>query len=905
LKIRPFKAVILLTICISLLLLSACDNLIVPFDSDILNQSKDEVAPVITIVSPENEESYGARIYLSGSVSDLSDGGEIGQVSFLTYEIIGISEPENIVIDDEDNFQIILETSGAGYSSDIRIKMTALDWNGNSAETTLSLIKSSGDLTSFTVNTGNSSAQLNWDTVPGAVSYTIEELTSRHKVENILVEDLPFQWGNLTNGNLYYFRVSAIVGEETFYSSTEYALPLSETTLTPHTESVYKGINIEWDSIPGTSSYILERSDEQNGYYTRITKTTSTSFSDSRLERDASYFYRVIPEELFGGSNELYSNAVFGTAGFFPSADNSIIASLFATGSVGDIEVSGNYAYVADSVYELQIIDVSNPEFPFVRSIFDDYSVSDVTVLGDWAYVLSGENNRFNIIDITNPDNPIQSGSKSIGSGMTSIAVSGNRAFITQENAGLCIIDLSNPELSIIHSVDTPGTAYDVVVSGDYAYIADGAMGLQVIDVSAVIPSIVATCNTSGTASGVTISGNYAFVADGSAGLKIIDISDPLSPEVADSITTPDDAKAVSVTGNYAYVATSGSGLSIIAINEPGGVNAPRLSAVRDTPGSAIGIAVNGEYAYIADDSKGLQICEIGIPEPIISGNIGISDPQDLVVSGGYAYIANDTDGIEIIDISDSSNPVSLGSLNTAGLASGIKIAGNYAYMSNETEGVHVFDIGNPASPVLVGVCNTPNFAMDIDIKGDLAFVADEQAGLQVLSISDPESPEIIGASNTFGQAEGIALSGDYAFLADGSMGLIAFNISNPRLPVEIDSITSANPEFSGISIQGEFAFVADKDFLRIIDISDPSSLAEAGFIQLPTGINNVSVLDNYVYVIDFINNIRIIDISDPGNPYIIDELDLGFAANVAVSGEYAYVVGSSGLQVLDLYQEN
>jgi hypothetical protein len=59
-------------------------------------------------------------------------------------------------------------------------------------------------------------------------------------------------------------------------------------------------------------------------------------------------------------------------------------------------------------------------------------------------------------------------------------------------------------------SCDTPGFASSVAISGDNAYVADGGFGLQVIDISdPTTPTAAGSYNTPGEAYGVAISGDY------------------------------------------------------------------------------------------------------------------------------------------------------------------------------------------------------------------------------------------------------------------------------------------------------------------------------------------------------------------------------------------------------------
>ena len=87
-----------------------------------------------------------------------------------------------------------------------------------------------------------------------------------------------------------------------------------------------------------------------------------------------------------------------------------------------------------------------------------------------------------------------------------------------------------NAEILELGTIDTPGDANDVVVVGDLAYVADNQAGLRIIDISnPEEPTEVGFFDTPGTALHVAISGDYAYVADGPGGLCIVDISEPSS----------------------------------------------------------------------------------------------------------------------------------------------------------------------------------------------------------------------------------------------------------------------------------------------------------------------------------------------------------------------------------------
>ncbi len=104
----------------------------------------------------------------------------------------------------------------------------------------------------------------------------------------------------------------------------------------------------------------------------------------------------------------------------------------------------GNYAYIADYFSGLQIIDISNPTNPILKgNYYSSGEATDVQVVGNYAYLAAG-GGGLQIIDISNPTNP---------------TIKGNY----QNNYDY---------------------AFDVKVVGSYAYVAAREGGLQIIDVS-------------------------------------------------------------------------------------------------------------------------------------------------------------------------------------------------------------------------------------------------------------------------------------------------------------------------------------------------------------------------------------------------------------------------------------
>lgn len=265
------------------------------------------------------------------------------------------------------------------------------------------------------------------------------------------------------------------------------------------------------------------------------------------------------------------------------------------------------------------------------------------------------------------------------------VFVSGIYAYLAFGEAGLQIIDISNPSNPVLVSTcNTTGPLRDVFVFGNYAYAATSESGLEIIDVSDVAnPFITSSYNTGGYTYGVYYSENVIYLADGSNGLTIINVSDPLNPVFQSSYRMPVNANDndVVVSGIYSYYANNSGGLQILNISNP---LMPIVFGVFDENINAYDVCISGDYVYIADYSYGLKIFDVANKtNPKLSGSIqSIGLPHRLFIKDDYAYIAS-WGNLEIINISNQSNPSAEAFYNQDGYnIRGVFVVEEYIYVA-------------------------------------------------------------------------------------------------------------------------------------------------------------------------------------------------------------------------------
>lgn len=302
-------------------------------------------------------------------------------------------------------------------------------------------------------------------------------------------------------------------------------------------------------------------------------------------------------------------------------------------------------------------------------------------------------------------------------------------------------------EIEYVGSIDMPDTARAVYASGGFVYVATGASGLHIIDVSVPeFPVSLASYDTPGFTYDVFLSGQYVYLAD-KFDLRIVDISDPSNPFPVGVFGTL--CGKVFVSGNLAYV-IKGSQVKVIDVSDP---EVPVLA---------------GEYT--------IPIYLYGVP---ISSGIFVVDDYAYVTSNHYAPGLCDPSMntyFEVIDFSEPSEPTLTGYDGYYRFYStAIFISGEYAYiagvnggsMYGEDPGFIVVDISDPSEPSRSGRYVSQHNIYDISVTGYFACLAAKSDGIEIVDISYLPNPVLVSGYDTPGSALGISVDGEYIFVAD------------------------------------------------------------------------------------------------------------------------------------------
>jgi hypothetical protein len=196
--------------------------------------------------------------------------------------------------------------------------------------------------------------------------------------------------------------------------------------------------------------------------------------------------------------------------------------------------VSGQYAYYPAGDNGLEIIDVSDPANPlWVGSYASGLNASGVDVSGSYAYV-TDPTAGLQVLDVSNPTQPELVGGYQMADA-SGVKLLGQYAYVEgiYFNDGIRVLDVSDPTHPTGAGTLQNGgiLAYGVVASSTYAFVG-GLSGMQVMNITALSnPQVVALeSDMVGEATGVATRGSHVFLAD-TSGLRVIDNSDPAPPK--------------------------------------------------------------------------------------------------------------------------------------------------------------------------------------------------------------------------------------------------------------------------------------------------------------------------------------------------------------------------------------
>ncbi|MCG9128404.1 T9SS type A sorting domain-containing protein [Candidatus Poribacteria bacterium] len=501
-------------------------------------------------------------------------------------------------------------------------------------------------------------------------------------------------------------------------------------------------------------------------------------------------------------------------------------------------------------------------------------------------------------------------------------------------------------ELTKIAEVDTPGSAGSIAHDGENLFIADGKSGIHLFDISQPeFPRIVKTIKGFQDATYLHIGNGDLYTLDSIRGLlvyRLQDIYNLPNPHPKRFFIPNGVSLSVSTNGDDVYLSDNAVGVYILTTDPLGGFNVkgtypiaaldfeigedslqlvsnnlhilnvdvpaePKPISVLNTPGLTTSIQRKQDFLYLTDKHAGLHIININNPfrPKLITSHATIGSANNLTIwesetSEEYVAIADGLGGIQTFEISNPYTPKWLSQYNAGGVAYDIDITNSDSRIAvaHGKGGLKVIELSDPFTGDMiqeVRLNNQEYGAICVTIEKDYAFIGLED-GMEIIDVI---SGDILARIITEQPVYAIDLINNYAYLCAGS--LVVVDISK----IELSKIVS-NRNLNGTVYKMDHNathvyVVALEGGLHILDISNPSLPRPIQHFQTEGAATNVTIADNYTYVLDTHNGVLKLDINQLNNLTLVATYnDTTIPIVAKAKDDFLFLLDVESLQVIN-----
>lgn len=447
-----------------------------------------------------------------------------------------------------------------------------------------------------------------------------------------------------------------------------------------------------------------------------------------------------------------------------------VVASTYAlTVDPLDIDVEGEWAYVACDLGGLRAFNVADPAAPVYEGFVVGFWGQTVQVHGDVAWV-GNPQEGLSLVDVSDPSGLVVIGTVD-GHRAISVDVDDDRVMVGDVYDGLSVYDMAGVDLWNLESPTVLGTLPDIgevvdVEAGDQAgviYTVNREGVIAAHDVSdPANPITLDTLPWAGGHHGLDHADGRLYVANEVTRLLVCDASDPADLIYLGAAHLPGIPHDVFAVGDVVHVAVPGHGLFVVDVSDP---SAPTV--IGDAAVGASGLVVSDGFAYTVAHATGLSILEVGESgDPVLLSNLPIPDifEHGIAVQGDVAYVGS-RNRLWVVDVEDRQQPRLVTSISLLpdwlyGEAClwGLTIVDDHLYAARGRNGLQVIDISSPLAPCVLGELAVPERCLDTVIEGDFIYMAAGDGGLAVgpgqcgtvLSVEPGEVPTSLAALRSY-----------------------------------------------------------------------------------------------------------------------------------------------------------
>ncbi len=572
----------------------------------------------------------------------------------------------------------------------------------------------------------------------------------------------------------------------------------------------------------------------------------------------------------------------------------------FRAGSPQRMEMGSTVCLVLDVSGETRIYDTSNDRFDFVGELGRGVT-REVQFMGHHAAISYEDRTDIEIIDFTDPSAPVVAHTLSFTGSSTEFDLRDGLLYVAANEQGLFVYDLANPSVPLQAGHYGDIHAFDVVldmadITGTQIMVSEMVEGMPIH----TIYDVTDPANTVVSADDVLGLGTSEFWFDNAvadvfdAGFALFDTQSRSklfvnwdNNLVQRDFTTADHR--VWFTSEYysdqSPVIPYAEGVSF---NQSGSFNRQSY-AIGDRVGAKV-LAPNDRDLAIAS-SSGMYLFRNGLglvdaePTGNLFADIGLAG--DSVIGAGNSWIF-------AYDVSEPAGPQRISAQQAASITYSIhsvKVADGITVMhGEENDGwqfpwfATIYETGNLSrEPLRIGGLYAGR-QIAVDGRRILANTGFGDS-LKLYEVNDDFELEIITETSpdTVDMYHSLSMRGDLLLSLSANGTLRVFDLSSTGSITEVGELVSAATPFVGSTsvkmISENSAVINNRDELRVIDLTDPTSPSIATTLAIGDQIEGVKIDNGMLGVVSCMNgksrvwSLDIVDVHDPINPVIAERV--------------------------------
>ena len=264
-----------------------------------------------------------------------------------------------------------------------------------------------------------------------------------------------------------------------------------------------------------------------------------------------------------------------------------------------------------------------------------------------------------------------------------------------------------------------------VEILNGYVWAVGSPGKIATVDARNGSPTLLKVQTLAGTTYDVASNGTLVGVAGGYGGVYLFNGADPVNQGLRGQYNTYNtdafEAFGIAFSGNVMYVAGGWNGLRVVDVSNPA---SPRLITTVSSPGSLRQVELAGTRLYCSDPSlPGVRVFNISnSTAPSLMGSIRTAyTTTRLAAQGNRLACVQGYRGVELLDVTNVSAPISLARLLEGNPSSGVELTSNRAYVGYLASVVEM-DISNPQAPTTVTSVGIGNQAGEVHMSNGRLF---------------------------------------------------------------------------------------------------------------------------------------------------------------------------------------